>query len=222
MSEIENQLKKALIDVIKDKNLQKLELKKSLLKTLEEGIDQDIKNIENNLNHLENLEPETLTTVFSQIKFPILSPFAITNFSIAIDNFCSENSQLFVDILIKANNEFFMKTNFKNPGSNNPYFVPPVQPFFQAPQFGQQFTEPNNFGFQPPFNFQSPPGPFPGFQGNRPTSQQSSGWSFNSVHKKFLIEKLESIYKNLSEQEIGEELLSEFEKVMNFCQNLNS
>lgn len=218
MSEIEIQLKNALITAIKDKELQKLEFKKNLLKTIVKAAEQDI---ENNFKHLENLNSEELILAFSKTTIPVLQPKAITIFSFAIDNLCSKDSQLFCNILGKANNEFFMEANYKNLGNTNMQFVPTIQPFTHGPQFGQQFPQSPAFGFQP-FNFQNPEAPFPGFQSNRSTGQQNAGWSFNSVLKKFLIEKLESIYEKLSEQEIDEELLSEFEKVMKFCQNLNS
>lgn len=219
MSDVNVQLKNALIAAIKDKELQKLEFKKSLLKTLEEGVDQDIKNIEDNYKHLENLDSETLISAFSQLKIPELTPSTTNTISIVLNNISSQNSQLFCDILGVANSEFFIKTSFKNPGSNNPHFVPPAQPFFQTPQFGQQFPQPPNFGFQPPFNFQNPEAPFPGFQSNRSTGQQNAGWSFNSVHKKFLIEKMENIYKNLVDQDVGDEILSEFNQAITTFKN---
>lgn len=214
MSNSETHLKKALIDAIKNKVLQKLEFKKELLKTVGEAVKQDIENIENNFKHLENLDSEALISAFNQLKIPELTPFTADTISIAIDNLSSQNSQLFCAILSGANSEFFMKTSFKNSGNNNPNFVPPMPPFFHPPQFGQQFPNPSNFGFQPPFNFQNPPGPFPGFQGNQSPDQQSSGRSNNSEYKKFLIQKLESVYEKLSEQKISEELLTEFDKVI--------
>ena len=220
MSNSETHLKKALIDAIKNKVLQKLEFKKELLKTVEEAVKQDIENIENNFKHLENLDSEALISAFSQLKVPELTPFTADTISTAIDNISSQNSQLFCGILNGANSEFFMKTSFKNSGNINPNFVPPMPPFFQAPMFGQQFPHSPNFGFQPPpnfqppFNFQNPPGPFPGFQGNQSPTQQSSGRPNNSEYKKFLIQKLESVYEKLGEQKISEELLTEFDKVI--------
>ena len=220
MSDNNAQLKTTLIAAIKNKVIQKLEFKKELLKTVEEAVKQDIENIENNFKHLENLDSEALISAFSQLKVPELTPFTADTISTAIDNISSQNSQLFCGILNGANSEFFMKTSFKNSGNINPNFVPPMPPFFQAPMFGQQFPHSPNFGFQPPpnfqspFNFQNPQGPSQSDHRNQNPGQQNSGRPNNSEYKKFLIQKLESVYEKLGEQKISEELLTEFDKVI--------
>ena len=106
MSVIENQLKKALIDAITAKELQKLVLKKSLLKTLEEGVDQDIKNIENNLNHLENLEPETLSRIFTSLEVPCYTNTQINILSKIFELFGEKESNFLCVLLDRAINEF--------------------------------------------------------------------------------------------------------------------
>lgn len=225
MTEVETQLKTALIAAIQSKKIKQLDFKKTLLKLVEDSIQKDFKNIEKETKHLENLDSETLVEYFNSLKIPNPTPSIIASLSYVINVFSSKDAPVLYEFINKAINEFILKTqNQAFPSQNVSGGASPQtgvwgRPFFQTPQFGQQFPQPPNFGFQPPFNFQNPQGPFPGFQGNQTPGQQSSGWSSNFDHKKFLIEKLESIYKNLADQDVGDEILSEFNHAITTFKN---
>ena len=221
MSVINAQLKTTLIAAIKEKQIKILESNKVLLKIIEEDIDSKINSAINNTETLENLDVETLSRIFTSLEVP----FGYTNTQInilskIIELFGEKENNFLCVLLDRAINDFVVNRFAGKPQEfhsrmnpvNNPFSQPAfMQPGFQHPGFNQPGFPQS--GFQRP-GFQNPPGPFPGFQGNQSPTQQSSGRPNNSEYKKFLIQKLESVYEKLGEQKISEELLTEFDKVI--------
>ena len=184
MSDINAQLKHALVSAIKEKQIKILESNKVLLKIIEEGIDSKINSANNNTETLENLDVETLSRIFTSLEVP----FGYTNTQINIlskifELFGEKENNFLCVLLDRAINDFvvnrftgkpqefhsrvnpvnnpfsqpvFMQPGFQHPGFNQPGFP---QPGFQQPGFQNQPSDfyPNIFGFGPNTNgFQQP------------------------------------------------------------------
>lgn len=225
MSDINAQLKEALISAIKEKQIKILEENKVLLEIIEGGINSNIVYVTNNTEPLENLEDpcpiNTQVNVLEKIKennfLCALLDQAINDF--VVNRFAGK-PQDFQSFVNPVNNPFnrpvFMQPGFHHPGFNYPGFP---QSGFQQPGFQNQPPGfyPNIFGFGQNTNgFQQP---FSSVSKNFPNESEDEQVSSNKTYNtetsfKNLLSELKLLYQKAVDQETGDELLSELKSVV--------